>query len=68
MNTARGIVGALSFSVCLSTARAADLPLNPDVTQTTIATTICQTGWTRTVRPYKERLQSVPLNRLFAGP
>jgi len=25
--------------------------LNPDVTQTNIRTTICRTGWTRTVRP-----------------
>jgi hypothetical protein len=25
--------------------------LNPDVTQATIATTICATGWTKTVRP-----------------
>jgi hypothetical protein len=25
--------------------------LNPDVTQSTIATTICRRGWTRTIRP-----------------
>jgi hypothetical protein len=25
--------------------------LNPDVTQATIATTICKSGWTRTIRP-----------------
>src|SRR6478672_13380790 len=25
--------------------------LNPDVTQTTIAATICRRGWTRTIRP-----------------
>ena len=25
--------------------------LNPDVTQATIATTVCKRGWTRTVRP-----------------
>jgi hypothetical protein len=25
--------------------------LNPDVTQATIADTICRTGWTRTIRP-----------------
>ena len=34
-----------------SPALADDLPLNPDVTQATIVSTICQTGWTRTVRP-----------------
>ena len=28
--------------------------LNPDVTQATLATTICQKGWTRTVRPPTE--------------
>jgi len=28
--------------------------LNPDVTQATLATTICQEGWTRTVRPPTE--------------
>jgi hypothetical protein len=30
---------------------AAGLPLNPAVTQETIATTICVPGWTKTVRP-----------------
>ena len=30
---------------------AADLPTNPAVTQETIATTICVSGWTKTVRP-----------------
>jgi hypothetical protein len=28
--------------------------LNPDVTQATIATTICKSGWTRTIRPPTE--------------
>ena len=32
-------------------ALAADLPINPAVTQETIATTICTPGWTKTVRP-----------------
>jgi hypothetical protein len=30
---------------------AADLPINPAVTQKTIASTICVPGWTKTVRP-----------------
>jgi hypothetical protein len=30
---------------------AADLPINPAVTQETIATTICAPGWTKAVRP-----------------
>jgi hypothetical protein len=38
----------LAFAV---PAFAADLPLNPAVTQETIATTICVPGWTKTVRP-----------------
>jgi hypothetical protein len=32
-------------------ALAADLPINPAVTQETIGSTICVPGWTRTVRP-----------------
>jgi hypothetical protein len=32
-------------------ALAGDLPINPSVTQETIATTICMSGWSKTVRP-----------------
>jgi hypothetical protein len=32
-------------------ATSSDLPINPAVTQETIATTICMPGWTKTVRP-----------------
>jgi hypothetical protein len=32
-------------------AMSSDLPINPAVTQETIATTICAPGWTKTVRP-----------------
>ncbi len=32
-------------------ALSADLPVNPSVTQATIASTICLPGWTKTVRP-----------------
>ena len=38
--------------------------LNPDVTQTTIRSTICVAGWTRTVRPpvsYTNRLKGLQL-------
>lgn len=42
------------------------LPLNPDVTQTTIATTICQTGWTRTVRPYVTQMKAIKSKMLAA--
>ena len=34
-----------------SSAHAASLPLNPDVTQATIDSTICLRGWTKSVRP-----------------
>ena len=60
----RGIIGALSLAACLSTASAGDLPLNPDVTQATIATTICQTGWTRTVRPYVSAMKTIKAEML----
>ena len=48
----RGVALALTFPAFISPALAVDLPLNPDVTPATISTTICQTGWTQTVRPY----------------
>ena len=55
----RWIVVALALAPCISGALAADLPLNPDVTQATIATTICQTRWTRTVRPYVAEMKRI---------
>ena len=45
---ARGIA-AMTFFVM--GAHAADLPLNPAVTQQTIQQTICVPGWTKSVRP-----------------
>jgi hypothetical protein len=45
---------ALSLVALLAStwpATGSDLPLNPAVTQETIATTICVAGWTKTVRP-----------------
>lgn len=41
-----------------------ELPLNPDVTPATIATTICQTGWTRTVRPYVSAMKTIKAEML----
>lgn len=43
-----------------------DLPLNPDVTQATIATTICQTGWTRAIRPYVSTMKQIKAEMLAA--
>ena len=38
--------------------------LNPDVTQATIATTICVRGWTRTVRPPTEYTNALKLRQM----
>jgi hypothetical protein len=40
--------------------------LNPDVTQATIATTICRRGWTRTVRPPTAYTDSLKRRQLRA--
>jgi hypothetical protein len=40
--------------------------LNPDVTQATIATTICRRGWTRTVRPPAAYTDSLKRQQLRA--
>ncbi len=62
----RSVAIALTFSALSSTAFAADLPLNPDVTQATISTTICQAGWTRTVRPYVADVKRIKVDMLAA--
>jgi hypothetical protein len=38
--------------------------LNPDVTQATIATTICKSGWTRTIRPPTEYTNDLKRNQI----
>jgi hypothetical protein len=40
--------------------------LNPDVTQATIRTTICRTGWTRTVRPPVEYTNALKRRQMRA--
>jgi hypothetical protein len=40
--------------------------LNPDVTQATIAETICTKGWTRTVRPYVAEMKRIKADMLAA--
>ncbi len=40
--------------------------LNPDVTQATIATTICVRGWTRSVRPPTEYTTALKLRQMRA--
>jgi len=46
------------------TVLASELPLNPDVTQATIGATICQAGWTRTVRPYVGAMKAIKADML----
>ncbi len=62
---AQATVAVISLTACISSATAADLmPLNPDVKQASIATTICQTGWTRTVRPYVSTMKTIKAEML----
>jgi|SRR5208337_3747177 len=62
----RSVTIALTFLAFTSTALANDLLLNPDVTQATISTTICQAGWTRTVRPYVADMKRIKAEMLSA--
>lgn len=58
---------ALALAATISApAGAADLPLNPEVTQDTIAATVCQPGWTRTVRPYIADMKAIKAEMLAA--
>jgi hypothetical protein len=68
MNHRKHLVFAAFLASMLGSARAQDLPnpsltpgaTNPDVTQQNIASTICQRGWTATIRPpepYTEKLK-----------
>jgi hypothetical protein len=41
-----------------------DLPINPAVTQATIASTICAVGWTKTVRPSYAVTNRIKLEKL----
>lgn len=41
----------ITASLLAGAAFAEDIPINPDVRQDTLATTTCQHGWTKTVRP-----------------
>ena len=56
--------GAASLSLAGEASR---LPLNSDVTQTTIAATICQAGWTRTIRPYVGVMKQIKAALLTAA-
>lgn len=47
-------------------AQAEGPPLNPNVTQATIATTICQIGWTRAIRPYVSTMKQIKAEMLAA--
>lgn len=49
----------LGFSGAVYHASAGELPLNPAVTPATVASTICQIGWTRTIRPYVSTMKTI---------
>jgi hypothetical protein len=55
-----------AFALIAHSALSGGLPLNPDVTQATIATTICQPGRTRKVRPYVGAMKSIKVEMLAA--
>jgi hypothetical protein len=70
-------LAAVSFALLLAERRAGVQPvladpvrtpgvLNPDVTQATIATTICVQGWTRTVRPPTEYTNALKVRQMRA--
>jgi hypothetical protein len=48
-------------------ALAEELPLNPDVSKATLATTICHPGWTRTIRPYVSTMKQIKAGMLAAA-
>jgi hypothetical protein len=55
----------MMFQMLILAALAADLPpLNPDVTQWTIAVTICAPGWTRTIRPMASTMKTIKADML----
>jgi hypothetical protein len=63
----RTIAVSATFFLAESSASANGLPINPDVTQATIGQTICQTGWTRTVRPYVADMKAIKAEMLASA-
>jgi hypothetical protein len=69
---AKLLLATTSTAFCLLSPTASDAgeaakpALNPAVTQETIATTICSTGWTRTVRPYVADMKRIKAEMLAA--
>jgi hypothetical protein len=59
-------LAALALALLASSAMAQRLPLNPSVTQGSIAETICLPGWTRTVRPPVSYTNAIKRERLLA--
>jgi hypothetical protein len=54
------------FIASYSPAIALDLPINPQVTQANIETTICVPSWTRTIRPLVPAMQTIKREMLAA--
>ena len=53
------LIGILSIASCVVVKAEEGPPINPDVTQENIATTICVPGFTRTIRPYVSTMQAI---------
>ena len=62
------IAVTLAIHTCIlsKTARASDLPVNPQVSPDQIATTICSPGWTRTIRPLVPTMRAIKREMLTA--
>ncbi len=59
----------ISAALIMTTAQAEEIrqpALNPEVTQATIATTICTPGWTRSIRPYVSEMKKIKAEMLAA--
>jgi hypothetical protein len=61
-----GAIAAAFWCFWLNAAHASDLPVNPQVTQETIAATICNPGWTRTIRPLVPTMRTIKRKMLSA--
>jgi hypothetical protein len=71
MKFANSALALLLGVVLIVGAKAANLPLNPEVTQATIGQTICVPGWTKTVRPptsYTNRIKKRLIRKLELPP
>lgn len=65
----KSFIAAISTLLAVATAQGNEIrkpSLNPEVTQATIATTICTPGWTRSIRPYVSEMKRIKTEMLAA--